>query len=198
MFHRIWYQTIQHILIFWVHSLSIFRSWLCEHRSVLTLHEHWPVALPPDHPKTLSNAHPPRHPFPTTNSFHIFSLGIGEEWWLGNVPFVGGEKKDVGARWVHLVGFSGMDRLLLDSLDLKSVQFLIEHLFKGGSLKWVKYVLFLTWLRHRKLRNEYKLIWKRWPVILADRYISSFFIPDAKFTNVTLQQSVPFVTVRFD
>jgi hypothetical protein len=45
-----------------------------------------------------------------------------------NVPLVCGEKKDVGARGVHLVTLSGMDGLLLHRLDLKGFEFLIENL----------------------------------------------------------------------
>jgi hypothetical protein len=45
-----------------------------------------------------------------------------------NIPLVRGEKKDVGARGVHLVTLSRMNGLLLHSLDLKGLQFLIEDL----------------------------------------------------------------------
>ena len=39
-----------------------------------------------------------------------------------------GEKQDVSARAVHLVRLSGMDSLLLDSLDTKSFELLVEDL----------------------------------------------------------------------
>ena len=55
-------------------------------------------------------------------------LGISEQRGFGDVPLVCGEEKNVGAGRVHLVGFSRMNRLLLDRLDLQGVKLLIEHL----------------------------------------------------------------------
>lgn len=55
-------------------------------------------------------------------------LRVGQERWPGHVPFVRGEEQDVGARRVHLVGFTRMNRLFLDSLDLQRLELLIEHL----------------------------------------------------------------------
>ena len=55
-------------------------------------------------------------------------LGVGEKRRSRDVPLGGGEEEDVGARAVHLVRLSRMDRLLLNSLDSDGVQLLIEHL----------------------------------------------------------------------
>lgn len=45
-------------------------------------------------------------------------LGVGEKGRPSDVPLVRREEEDVGAGRVHLVRLSGMDRLLLDRLDL--------------------------------------------------------------------------------
>mmetsp|Transcript_39335 Transcript_39335/g.83813 ORF Transcript_39335/g.83813 Transcript_39335/m.83813 type:complete len:1257 (-) Transcript_39335:3240-7010(-) len=55
-------------------------------------------------------------------------LGLGQQGRLGDSPLVGGEEQDVGTRGIHLVGLSGMDRLLLHHLDLEGIQLEIEHL----------------------------------------------------------------------
>ena len=57
-------------------------------------------------------------------------LGVGKEARPRHVPLVRGEQKDVGARQVHLVRLSRVNRLLLDSFDLQRVQLLIEYLKK--------------------------------------------------------------------
>mmetsp|Transcript_17531 Transcript_17531/g.36310 ORF Transcript_17531/g.36310 Transcript_17531/m.36310 type:complete len:226 (+) Transcript_17531:2049-2726(+) len=55
-------------------------------------------------------------------------LRVMEQGRLGNVPLVGSEEHDVRARGVHLVRLPGVNRLLLDVLDLQSVELLIEDL----------------------------------------------------------------------
>mmetsp|Transcript_2955 Transcript_2955/g.8790 ORF Transcript_2955/g.8790 Transcript_2955/m.8790 type:complete len:598 (+) Transcript_2955:730-2523(+) len=59
---------------------------------------------------------------------HIILLS--HEAGLGDGPLVRGEKEDVRARRVHLVRLSRMDRLLLDCLNLESIELLIKHLTK--------------------------------------------------------------------
>lgn len=55
-------------------------------------------------------------------------LGVGEERGASDVPLVRRKEEDVGAGRVHLVRLSGMDRLLLDRLDLESLELVVENL----------------------------------------------------------------------
>mmetsp|Transcript_18308 Transcript_18308/g.41869 ORF Transcript_18308/g.41869 Transcript_18308/m.41869 type:complete len:304 (+) Transcript_18308:1557-2468(+) len=58
----------------------------------------------------------------------VFILGVVQETGPGRLPLVGGEQDQIGTGTVHLVGFSGVDGLLLHALDFEGIQFLIEDL----------------------------------------------------------------------
>ena len=53
---------------------------------------------------------------------------VSDEGRSSDVPLVGGEEEDIGAGRVHLVTLTRVDCLLLDGLDLKRLELLVEHL----------------------------------------------------------------------
>lgn len=55
-------------------------------------------------------------------------LGVRQERRARHVPLVRREEEDVGARRVHLVRFSRVDRLLLHRLDRETLELLVENL----------------------------------------------------------------------
>ena len=57
-----------------------------------------------------------------------YALGVGEQRRTRDVPLGGGEEQDVGARAVHLVRLTRMNRFLLHRLDADSVELLVKHL----------------------------------------------------------------------
>jgi hypothetical protein len=63
----------------------------------------------------------------TCSSIHDI-LVVGQERWSRDLPLVTREEQQVGSGGVHLVRLSGMDRFLLDSLDLQGFKFLIKDL----------------------------------------------------------------------
>ena len=55
-------------------------------------------------------------------------LGVEENRWSCDIPLVAGKEENVGARTVHLVRLSRMDRFLLHRLDAERLQLLVKHL----------------------------------------------------------------------
>ena len=53
---------------------------------------------------------------------------VSDEGRSSDVPLGGGEEEDIGARRVHLVTLTLVDCLLLEGLDLKRLELLVEHL----------------------------------------------------------------------